>query len=114
MSLSAEGVGNREIGQRLSDAAESVRQGNSISQSLKQTQIFPPMMIYMIASGEKSGQLGELMQRATNNQEVQLQNRISLTLAIFEPALIVVIAAIVLFIVVSIMQPILQLNSLMN
>ena len=114
MSLSAEGVGNREIGQRLSDAAESVRQGNSISQSLKQTQIFPPMMIYMIASGEKSGQLGELMQRATNNQEVQLQNRISLTLAIFEPALIVVMAAIVLFIVVSIMQPILQLNSLMN
>lgn len=114
MSLSAEGVGNREIGQRLSNAAESVRQGNSISQSLKQTQIFPPMMIYMIASGEKSGQLGELMQRATDSQEVQLQNRISLTLAIFEPALIVVMAAIVLFIVVSIMQPILQLNSLMN
>lgn len=54
------------------------------------------------------------MQRATNNQEVQLQNRISLTLAIFEPALIVVMAAIVLFIVVSIMQPILQLNSLIN
>lgn len=54
------------------------------------------------------------MQRATENQEIQLQNRIALTLAIFEPALIVVMAMIVLFIVVSVMQPILQLNSLMN
>lgn len=114
MSLSAEGVGNQEIRQRLSDAAESVRQGNSVSQSLEKTQIFPPMMLYMIASGEKSGQLGELMQRATDNQEVQLQSRITMTLAIFEPALIVVMAAIVLFIVVAVMQPILQLNSLMN
>lgn len=114
MTLSAEGVANQEIRQRLSDAAESVRQGNSISQSLEKTEIFPPMMLYMVASGEKSGQLGELMQRATDNQEIQLQNRIAMTLAIFEPALIVVMAAIVLFIVVAVMQPILQLNSLLN
>ena len=114
MSLSAEGVSNQEIRQRLGEAAESVRQGNSVSQSLEKTKIFPAMMLYMIASGEKSGQLGELMQRATENQEIQLQNRIALTLAIFEPALIVVMAMIVLFIVVSVMQPILELNSLMN
>lgn len=85
-----------------------------MNQSLEKTAIFPPMMLYMIASGEKSGQLGELMQRAADNQDVRLQNHITLTLAIFEPALIVVMAAIVLFIVVAVMQPILQLNSLMN
>ncbi|MCE1399503.1 MAG: type II secretion system protein GspF [Mesorhizobium sp.] len=114
MSLAAEGVSNLEIRQRLAEAAESVRQGNSVCRSLEKTAIFPPMMLYMIASGEKSGQLGELMQRATENQDVQLQNRIAITLAIFEPALIVIMAMIVLFIVVSVMQPILQLNSLMN
>ncbi|HDR2795438.1 MULTISPECIES: type II secretion system inner membrane protein GspF [Enterobacter] len=114
MALSAEGVMNQEIRQRLCSAAESVRQGNSVSQSLGKTHIFPPMMLYMIASGEKSGQLGELMQRATDNQEIHLQNRITMALAIFEPALIVLMAAIVLFIVVAVMQPILQLNSLMN
>ncbi|HDR2790030.1 TPA: type II secretion system inner membrane protein GspF [Enterobacter asburiae] len=114
MALSAEGVMNQEIRQRLCNAAESVRQGNSVSQSLGKTHIFPPMMLYMIASGEKSGQLGELMQRATDNQEIHLQNRITMALAIFEPALIVLMAAIVLFIVVAVMQPILQLNSLMN
>jgi general secretion pathway protein F len=58
MALSAEGVMNQEIRQRLCNAAESVRQGNSVSQSLGKTHIFPPMMLYMIASGEKSGQLG--------------------------------------------------------
>ncbi|MCU6217489.1 type II secretion system inner membrane protein GspF [Enterobacter bugandensis] len=114
MSLSAEGVANLEIRQRLCHASENVRQGNSISQSLEKAQIFPSMMLYMIASGEKSGQLGALMQRATENQEAHLQSRIALTLAIFEPALIVAMAMIVLFIVVSVMQPILQLNTLMN
>lgn len=114
MSLSAEGVANLEIRQRLYQASENVRQGNSISQSLEKAQIFPSMMLYMIASGEKSGRLGSLMQQATENQEAHLQNRITLTLAIFEPALIVVMAMIVLFIVVAVMQPILQLNTLMN
>lgn len=114
MLLSAEGVANKEIRQRLNDAAESLRQGNSLSKSLEKTKVFPPIMLYMIASGEKSGQLGELMQRATDNQEARLQSRIAITLAIFEPALIVVMAAIVLFIVVAVMQPILQLNSLMS
>lgn len=114
MTLSAEGVSNLAIRHKLSEAAESVRQGNSIHRSLAQTAIFPTMMLYMIASGEKSGELGELMQRATDNQENHLQNRIALALAIFEPSLIVIMAMIVLFIVVSVMQPILQLNTLMN
>lgn len=114
MELSAEGVSNLAVRHKLSEAAESVRQGNSIHRSLAQTGIFPTMMLYMIASGEKSGELGALMQRATENQETHLQNRIALALAIFEPALIVIMAMIVLFIVVSVMQPILQLNTLMN
>lgn len=112
MMLSTEGISNLEIRQRLIAAAENVRQGNSIHSSLENTAIFPPMMLYMIASGEKSGQLGALMERAADNQETFLENRISLALAIFEPALIITMAFIVLFIVVSVLQPILQLNSM--
>ena len=103
-----------EIRQRLANAAENVRQGNSIHLSLEQTAIFPPMMLYMVASGEKSGQLGTLMVRAADNQETLQQNRIALTLSIFEPALIITMALIVLFIVVSVLQPLLQLNSMIN
>lgn len=114
MNLSTESISNLEIRQRLVIAAENVRQGNSISTSLERSAIFPPMMLYMIASGEKSGQLGPLMIRAADGQETLLQNRITLALSIFEPALIITMALIVLFIVVSVLQPILQLNSMIS
>lgn len=114
MNLSTESLSNLEIRKRLANAAENVRQGNSIHLSLEQTAIFPPMMLYMVASGEKSEQLGTLMVRAADNQETLQQNRIALTLSIFEPALIITMALIVLFIVVSVLQPLLQLNSMIN
>lgn len=114
MNLATESISNLEARQRLDVAAESVRQGNSIHLSLEKTALFPPMMLYMIASGEKSGQLGLLMTRAADNQETLLQNRIAIALAIFEPTLIIVMAMIVLFIVVSVLQPILQLNSMIS
>ena len=114
MTLATEGIGNREISQRLGQAAERVRQGSGFHLALEKCDIFPPMMLYMIASGEKSGQLSELMARAADQQETLLQNRIALTLALFEPALIITMAMIVLFIIVSVLQPILQLNSLVS
>jgi general secretion pathway protein F len=114
MKLSTESISNLAARQRLDVAAENVRQGNSIHLSLEKTALFPPMMLYMIASGEKSGQLSMLMTRAADNQEALLQNRIAIALAIFEPALIIVMAMIVLFIVVSVLQPILQLNSMIS
>jgi general secretion pathway protein F len=72
------------------------------------------MTLYMIASGEKSGQLGELMERAADQQETLLQNRITMGLALFEPALVVSMSFIVLFIIMAVLQPILQLNSLIS
>jgi general secretion pathway protein F len=114
MILATEGISNLEVQQRLSQAAENVRQGNPLHASLENTTLFPPMMLYMVASGEKSGQLGTMMTRAADNQESLLQHRISLALAVFEPLLIVTMAMVVLFIVVSVLQPILQLNSMVN
>lgn len=71
-------------------------------------------MLYMIASGEESGELGNLMDRAAENRESALQHRITLTLSVFEPALVVSMATIVLFIVLSILQPLLQLNNMVG
>ncbi|KFC05163.1 general secretion pathway protein F [Trabulsiella guamensis ATCC 49490] len=114
MHIALEGISNLEVRQRLSQAAERVTQGSSFHTALESCDLLPPVMLYMIATGEKSGQLSELMARAADNQDNLLQNRMSLTLALFEPALIITMAGVVLFIVVAVLQPILQLNSLVS
>ena len=105
---------NEYVNTLMQEATGKVRQGVPLSRSLEQTTLFPAMMIYMISSGEQSGELSVLMARATEYQEKQLQHRITLMLAVFEPLLVITMASIVLFIVLSILQPILQLNNLVN
>lgn len=114
MIISVDGLENLYVRERLLDAADKVRQGATLNSSLEQTQLFPPMMLYMVASGEESGELGPLMERAADNQDKGLQHRITLTLAIFEPVLVITMASVVLFIVMSILQPILQLNNMVG
>ncbi|WP_285128222.1 type II secretion system inner membrane protein GspF [Leclercia adecarboxylata] len=114
MYIAMDGIENLYARQVLEQAADNVRQGASLCSALEQAQLFPPTMLYMIASGEESGELGNLMDRAAENQESGLQHRITLTLSVFEPALVVSMATIVLFIVMSILQPLLQLNNMVG
>ena len=114
MYIAMDGIENRFARQVLEQAADSVRQGASLYVALEQARLFPPTMLYMIASGEESGELGPLMDRAASNQESGLQHRITLTLSVFEPALVVTMATVVLFIVLSILQPLLQLNNMVG
>lgn len=114
MYIAMDGIENLYAGKVLEQAADTVRQGASLYQALEQAKIFPPTMLYMVASGEESGELGALMDRAAENQESALQHRITLTLSVFEPALVVSMASVVLFIVLSILQPLLQLNNMVG
>ncbi len=114
MYIAMDGIENLHARQVLEQAADTVRQGASLYAALEQAKLFPPTMLYMIASGEESGELGNLMDRAAENQESALQHRITLTLSVFEPALVVSMATIVLFIVMSILQPLLQLNNMVG
>lgn len=114
MYIAMDGIENLYARQVLEQAADTVRQGASLYAALEQAKLFPPTMLYMIASGEESGELGNLMDRAAENQESALQHRITLTLSVFEPALVVSMATIVLFIVLSILQPLLQLNNMVG
>ncbi|MEN8466384.1 type II secretion system F family protein, partial [Enterobacter cloacae subsp. cloacae] len=114
MYIAMDGIENLYARQVLEQAADTVRQGASLYNALDQAKLFPPTMLYMIASGEESGELGSLMDRAAENQESALQHRITLTLSVFEPALVVTMATVVLFIVLSILQPLLQLNNMVG
>lgn len=111
MKISGEVLDNLYIKQEVKLAAEKVREGTSLRLSLEQTKLFPPMMLHMIASGEKSGQLEQMLGRAADNQDKEFEALMNISLKAFEPALMVVMAGVVLFIVMAILEPILKLNT---
>jgi len=114
MKISGEVLDNLFIKQQVKLAADKVREGSSLHTSLEQTKLFPPIMLHMIASGEKSGQLEQMLGRAADNQDKEFEALVNISLKAFEPALMVVMAGVVLFIVMAILEPILKLNTFIS
>ena len=112
MSISAQVVQNLPMRKAVNDAAVKVREGMAINRALEQTGYFPPMTVYLIASGESSGRLDDMLERAAIQQERETDSMLTSMLGIFEPVLILVMGGVVLLIVLSILLPILNLNQL--
>lgn len=110
MHVSSTLITNLPMRQSISKASEKVREGSNINTALKQTGYFSPMTLHLIASGERSGRLEELLERAADNQDNEVTRMIETGLTLFEPAIILVMGSIVLFIVLAILLPIFSLN----
>jgi general secretion pathway protein F len=105
-------VSNSHIRERLEGAITQVREGGSLAQSLKRTEALPPMMTHMLAAGERSGAVPLMLDKAATQLEEEFDTATTVALRLLEPAIIIAMGAVVALIVVSIMLPILRLNSL--
>lgn len=114
LGIAAAVIGNLRIRERVVEAAQRVREGGSLTRALEATGEFPPMMLHMIAAGERSGELDQMLARTARNQENDLAAQISLLVGLFEPFMLVFMGAVVLVIVLAILLPILSLNQLVG
>lgn len=111
---STEGVlSNVVLKHDLQKAAEEVAQGVSISRALDRSGNFPPLLVQMVASGENSGKLDHMLEKAASATESELEARISMMVSLFEPIMILVMGFVVLVIVMAILLPIFDLNSVL-
>lgn len=112
--IAAQVVENHAIREAVQDVARKVSEGTSLNKALTETGYFPPLMLHMIASGESTGELDEMLDRTAQNQQMELDGRIALMLGLFEPLMLVVMGGVVMVIVLAILLPILNMNQLLN
>ncbi|MDH5388915.1 MAG: type II secretion system inner membrane protein GspF [Gammaproteobacteria bacterium] len=114
MTISAQVVVNLPLRNAILAATDRVREGGSISQSLASSKLFPPITLQLIASGENSGKLEEMLQRASTQLEREQVTLIAFIVGIMEPIIISVMGLMVLLIVLGILLPIFDLNQLVK
>jgi len=107
-------VTNRPMREAVKKASAQVREGSTLSSALERTGYFPPMLLHLIASGESSGQLDSMLEKAANHQERELNSLMAVFLGLFEPVVILIMGGVVLTIVLGILLPIFEMNQLVN
>lgn len=112
LMLTTQTVHNRALRVASEDIVEAIRGGGSLSTALRRANVFPPLLVYLAASGEAAGRLDTMLERAADYLEREFDGFTATALSLLEPAIIVVMGGLVAMIVLSILLPILQLQSL--
>jgi len=112
LELTAQTVHNRVLRRASGDIVEAIRGGGSLSAALRRSGVFPPLLVYLAASGESAGRLDDMLERAADYLEQEFDTFTSTALAMLEPVIIIAMGGIVAVIILAILLPILQLQSL--
>ncbi len=114
LRIAGEVVTNTPMRMAVQDAAVRVREGAPIARSLGASKLFPPMLVHLVSSGETSGELEAMLERAADNQERELDGIVNTAVGILGPAMILLMGGFVFMIVIALLLPIFQLNQLVG
>jgi general secretion pathway protein F len=112
MQISSEVLSNTWLRTLVIDATNRVREGSTLYSALDQSTYFPPMMLHMIASGEASGELDQMLSRVAEHQEADASMILNVLVSLFGPLMLVFMGGAVFTIVMAILLPIINLNQL--
>jgi general secretion pathway protein F len=107
-------MNNLVLREAVERAIERVREGASLARALGETRAFPPLLIHLVASGEVSGKLEQMLERAAHLETQALERRLAVFLTLLEPVMILVMGGVVLMIVLAILLPIIEINQLVH
>lgn len=114
LSSGARAMTNMVLKDAVQEAIARVREGISLSRALHATHAFPPLLVHLVASGEASGKLQRMLERAARLESQALERRLAVFLTLLEPVMILVMGTIVLLIVLAILLPIISINQLVR
>jgi type II secretory pathway component PulF len=98
-------VGNEYIAYKIRDIAEKIKGGSGISDSLRETGVFPPLVVQMVSTGEEAGALDDMLQEVTNYYETEIDYAVSRMSSLVEPILTVALGLMVLFMALAVFLP---------
>ena len=105
-------VGNKVLSEAIETTKLSVKEGESIAEPLRRSGEFPPMVLHMIAVGEKTGALESMLEKVADSYDGEIDTTVGTLTTLLEPLLILVMGGVVSFIVLSILLPILKMSEL--
>jgi len=114
LASAARVMGNSVMRDAVERTIERVREGVSLARALGETRAFPPLLVHLVASGEASGKLEQMLNRAARLETQALERRLAVFLTLLEPVMILVMGAVVLLIVLAILLPIIEINQLVR
>ena len=114
LAISKEAMGNVVLMEDIDEASAGVKQGRGLAEILNQSRYFPPMVVDMIAVGEEGGNLDEVLINVADSYDIQVDRQVRVFISLFEPALLLIMATLVGFIVISMLLPVFTLSSMIK
>ncbi len=114
LELAGRVIGNEALRAAVEDARTAIREGAGVADPLRRSGLFPPLLTRMIAVGERSGELEPMLERVADAYEQDVENSLAALTAVLEPAMILVMGGVMVFVVLAILLPIFEINSLVR